>query len=135
MYYIYHIPGIKIGCTKYYPKRPASQSDNYELLEVHEDIETASKREIELQKQYGFKCPSGCTYMESTKRVLKAQKLSPGSKGKKLGSEHKKAIEIGRKKYNLKKTECPHCKKNGQHRAMLRWHFENCKNKNNNALS
>lgn len=28
---------------------------------------------------------------------------------------------------NITKITCPHCNKEGQHRAMKRWHFDNCK--------
>lgn len=31
------------------------------------------------------------------------------------------------KEGNSKKVECPHCGKIGQHNAMKRWHFDNCK--------
>lgn len=56
MYYIYHIPGIKIGCTSNIKRRIKEQNaSNYEILEQHSDINIASKREIELQKEYGYK--------------------------------------------------------------------------------
>jgi len=32
---------------------------------------------------------------------------------------------------NKKKSQCPHCNKIGQHTNMVRWHFQNCKFKNN----
>jgi len=55
-YYIYHIEGIKIGCTTNVRRRINQQKfDNYEILETHTDIDIASKREIELQKEYGYK--------------------------------------------------------------------------------
>ena len=55
MYYIYHIPGVKIGCTKNYPGRCHHQGYyNHELLETHEDGWIAGDREIELQQQYGY---------------------------------------------------------------------------------
>ena len=56
-YYIYHIEGVKIGCTtnpKYRVKYQQNHS-NWEILEEHSDIYIASEREIELQKQYGYK--------------------------------------------------------------------------------
>ena len=31
----------------------------------------------------------------------------------------------------VKKAECPHCNKIGENGAMHRWHFDNCKNKQN----
>jgi len=55
MYYIYHISNVKIGCTTN-PKRRVKEQGytEWEILETHECIDTASKREQELQKQYGY---------------------------------------------------------------------------------
>ena len=56
MYSIYHIPGVKIGCTDNVKKRVKVQGyNNYKILEEHTDIYEASDREIDLQKQYGYK--------------------------------------------------------------------------------
>ena len=56
IYYIYHIPGVKIGCTKDIVARFRHYDySDYEILEKHNDIKLASKREIELQKEYGYK--------------------------------------------------------------------------------
>ena len=56
MFYIYHAPGVKIGCSQNIKKRMQSQKfTNYEILEEHYDVFEASNREIELQKQYGYK--------------------------------------------------------------------------------
>jgi len=59
MYYIYHIPGKKIGLTKNLNERVTKQQGykfgEYELLEATEDVSYASKRELELQKLYGYK--------------------------------------------------------------------------------
>ena len=55
MYYIYHIPEVKIGCTCQLEKRMKRQGfTEWEILEVHEDVAIASKRELELQQQYGY---------------------------------------------------------------------------------
>lgn len=72
MYYIYHIPGRKIGCTKNYPARPASQSDNYELLEIHEDQDIASNREQILQDEYGYG-KDGRTYNQAISAYNKSK--------------------------------------------------------------
>jgi hypothetical protein len=54
-YYIYHIAGVKIGCTINPKKRVREQSfDSYSILEEHTDVYIASDREQELQKQYGY---------------------------------------------------------------------------------
>ena len=64
-YYIYHIKGVKIGCTKNPTSRISQQkADEYEILEVHTDIDIASDREMQLQKQYGYKIDKS-TYRES----------------------------------------------------------------------
>jgi hypothetical protein len=55
-YYIYHIPGVKIGCTDDVSRRMADQwAKEWEILETHTDIFIASNREQELQKQWGYK--------------------------------------------------------------------------------
>ena len=52
MYYLYHIKGVKIGCSKNPNKRIKQQGYNeWEILETHNDIDVASVRERELQKQ------------------------------------------------------------------------------------
>lgn len=56
MFKIYHIKGVKIGCTTNVKYRTKSQGfSEYEIIEVHNDVYKASEREIELQKQYGYK--------------------------------------------------------------------------------
>ena len=58
-YYLYHIPGKKIGVTKFPVSRIEHQqgysSDEYVILEESEDIDYISEREIELQKKYGYR--------------------------------------------------------------------------------
>ena len=58
-YIIYHIQGKKIGVTNDLYNRVESQQGyevgEYEILESSDDIDYISKREIELQKEYGYK--------------------------------------------------------------------------------
>ena len=58
-YYLYHIPGKKIGVTRNLNSRVTQQQgyspDEYEVLDHSTDIDYISKREIELQKSYGYK--------------------------------------------------------------------------------
>jgi NTP pyrophosphatase (non-canonical NTP hydrolase) len=58
-YYIYHIPGKKIGVTRDLNDRVTQQQgyapDEYEVLESSDDIDYISDREIELQQSYGYK--------------------------------------------------------------------------------
>ena len=55
-YYIYHIPGVKIGVSQKPECRVLKQQgfSEYEILEEHTNAKEVSKREIELQKQYGY---------------------------------------------------------------------------------
>ena len=59
MYYIYHIPGKKIGVTRNLKNRvtlmQGYKKGEYEVLETHENIDYVSKRELELQNEYGYK--------------------------------------------------------------------------------
>ena len=72
MYYIYHIPTIKIGCTNDYEYRIKQQGfTNYEILEEHLDVYIASDREIALQKQYGLPVDK-IPYYKSVENRLKA---------------------------------------------------------------
>lgn len=57
-YYIYHIPGKKIGVARNLHNRVTKAQGylphEYEVLEETDDIFYVSNREIELQKQYGY---------------------------------------------------------------------------------
>jgi hypothetical protein len=59
MYYLYHIPGKKIGVTRNLNKRVTQQqgyaADEYEVLLTSDDIDFISDKEIELQQSYGYK--------------------------------------------------------------------------------
>ena len=58
-YCIYHIPGKKIGVTNNLEDRVTRQQgyaeDEYEILDMSDDISYISHREIELQKQFGYR--------------------------------------------------------------------------------
>ena len=58
-YCIYHIPGKKIGVTNNLEERVTRQQgyteDEYEILDMSDDICYISHREIELQKEYGYR--------------------------------------------------------------------------------
>ena len=59
MYYLYHIPGKKIGVTCNLNKRVTLTQgygpDEYEVLDQSDDIDYISEKEIELQKSYGYR--------------------------------------------------------------------------------
>ena len=58
-YYLYHIPGKKIGVTRDLNSRVVQQQgydlDEIEVLDQSTDIDYISDREIELQQSYGYK--------------------------------------------------------------------------------
>ena len=58
MYYVYHIPKVKVGMTKDLGDRVFEQQgyepEEVELLFVSRDLESASVKEIEYQKFYGY---------------------------------------------------------------------------------
>tara|TARA_R110002012_G_scaffold204793_1_gene374614 strand:- start:12 stop:818 length:807 start_codon:yes stop_codon:yes gene_type:complete len=58
-YYLYHIPGKKIGVTTDLYERVTNQQGyepgEYEVIGWSEDIDVISKRELELQKKYGYR--------------------------------------------------------------------------------
>ena len=58
-YYLYHIPGKKIGVTTDLYERVTNQQGyepgEYEVIGWSDDIDIISKRELELQKKYGYR--------------------------------------------------------------------------------
>jgi len=161
-FYIYHIPGVKVGCSTNPKKRTKDQGFNsYEILECHEDIKIASEREIYFQEKFGYGRDNNSDYENSYKARIEAGKIG-GKANKesgwitqlgftqgKLNKENGTLLKAARlggkvtgsnlsKEYlaNLgkiggnKKVTCPHCNKEGLARPMHRWHFNNCKYKN-----
>ena len=59
MYYLYHIPGKKIGVTRNLNNRVTEQQGyapgEYEVLLTSTDIDYISTKELELQQSYGYK--------------------------------------------------------------------------------
>jgi len=58
-YYIYHIPGKKIGVTRDLEKRVTEQQgygpDEYDIIMKSDNIEYVSEQEMYLQKMYGYR--------------------------------------------------------------------------------
>ena len=59
IYYLYHIPGKKIGVTRNLINRVTTQQgynlDEIKVLDQSTDIDYISSRELELQKSYGYR--------------------------------------------------------------------------------
>ena len=146
MYYIYHIYGIKIGCSSEPEKRINDQGfTEYEILEVHEDIHIASEREIELQKEYGYKVDKSPYWLsvenrykfdgsQRTYSFTQANRSKGGKTSGKITAESGRLHTPERQSENGKKSAskirtCPHCNKTAKHSQLARWHFDNCKKK------
>jgi hypothetical protein len=94
-YYIYHIPTFvhkdgrigKIGCTEEEDAKIRVQNQGYteyEILETHTDIMIASNREIELQKEYGYKVDNK-PYYKTVKIATKESRKKGGMKNVESG--------------------------------------------------
>jgi hypothetical protein len=124
-YYIYHIPGIKIGCSNKPQRRVKDQGYNYyEILEEHTNIYEVSKREKELQKQYGYKIDKSDYYRIVNTGNLTAQKA--GRANVQSGSLIESSKLGGAVQTQIIRI-CPHCGKKGRGNGMFRFHFNKCK--------
>ena len=70
MYYLYHIPGKKIGVTQNPEKRITKEQgykeDEYEVLVKTDDIDMVSDLELRLQQAFGYRKD-----MQPYKKVIK----------------------------------------------------------------
>jgi len=75
MYYLYHIPGKKIGVTSNLNTRvtliQGYKEGEYEVLDSSEDIDYISDKEIELQKSYGYRVD-----MKKYKNLINKMKIN-----------------------------------------------------------
>lgn len=143
-YYIYHIPGIKIGCTSDLQKRMSDQGFiEWEILETHIDGWLAGDREIELQKEYGYRVDTS-HYMislqnrprwnDKTRQVPSRESCVLGGKvtgRKNVESGHLARVRDPHKAMlaSLKRITCEHCGKDANTGNYKRWHGDNCKHK------
>ena len=145
IYSIYHIPGIKIGCSDTPKARIRKQGyTEYTILETHDDIYVASAREFELQKQYGYKVDN-TPYWKTIKMPTKESRSKGGKiSGKingKIASAKCKLLGLGifnpensgkGGKISGKIVQsiihiCQHCNTEMKGSNYFRWHGDNCK--------
>jgi hypothetical protein len=92
MFIIYHIKGVKIGCTTQPKERVKEQGySDFEIIENHTDIYLASDREQELQKEYGYRvdeCPYWKSYESALERRKKLTKEKLIKSGKDSGNKN-----------------------------------------------
>lgn len=115
MYYIYHIPNVKIGCTHNLQNRLRQQTKGeWEILETHTDIDIASQRELQLQKEYGYEVDKS-TYKESVQNfklesVVKAGRASATKSWQNHRERElekcKKGGAVSREKFSKKTIMC-----------------------------
>jgi hypothetical protein len=97
-YYIYEIPGVKIGCTWNVKRRVEKNQGytNYIILETHTDIYEASRREIELQKKHGYRVDTK-PYWKTIKMPTTEGSRKAGKKAGKKNKESGHMSNIGKK--------------------------------------
>lgn len=155
-YYVYHVSGIKIGCTKNLKRRVEKEQGylDYEVLEVYTDKAIASKREKELQKQFGYRIDGGeYCQMETMGGISgrqgylkgigihnpekrkeyaslggKAQGPITGNKNRESGHIQKLGKQLA--EYNNRNQTCAYCGVQSRGVGYIRWHGEKCKHKN-----
>jgi hypothetical protein len=88
-YYIYHIPGVKYGCTTE-PKTRYKDRDITDLvIESYDEIEVADKRERELNDAAGYK------HQHESYIVARAKRLKGGINGGKItGRQNLKKVNL-----------------------------------------
>lgn len=154
-YTIYHIPGVKVGCTKRSVTKRVNEQGytEYEVLGVYTDINEAAEREREFQLQLGYGLDCNELYNE---RYI-ANGIKTASINKKSGHLDKIQIEGGRVQGNINKQTghiqkiqlenaknpkkswktlyelnqqyktCPHCNMVTRAAGYNRWHGDKCK--------
>ena len=79
-YYLYHIPGKKIGVTTDLYERVTNQQGyepgEYEVIGWSDDIDIISKRELELQREYGYRVDLKPYSELSVNKKLKNMKIN-----------------------------------------------------------
>ena len=135
MYYLYHIKGVKWGCTKNLEQRLKKQgysiTDCSNIITIG-NIDKASDMERELNLQYGYKWIESQDYRIITKAQTNVKKESRSKGGI-------NAFVTNTKKGNMKEfyskgglaitsviKECPYCSKQIKQPAIY-MHIKKCK--------
>ena len=130
---VYHVVGVKVGCTKDFEARSAQNRVTYGadieiqiLEEIVGDVGLAADREAQWARELGYAV--GVRYdaaIQNQRDRARASVQSPRHNTN--DPEHQKRYAAAGLKASNVRIRCHHCRKLGQARAMLRWHFDNCK--------
>lgn len=138
LYIIYHMVGVKVGCTKEFDKRCEQNRALYGdaeivvLQEIAGDIRAATKAEAKYARQFGYALNTPYDQaIQNQRDRARASVLS--AKHNHKDPEHQKRAQAAATAASNIRIGCPHCGLVGQARAMLRWHFENCRKKGTNV--
>ena len=131
-YVVYHIPGIKVGCTADFTKRMSDQGfSNWQILWQEEgDYEygwVAGDKEIEFQLEI-FGKRDNLNHFQNARN--NRPKFDGTQRTYNLTKENKSKGGITSSKiYMQKENTCPHCNKTIKGFNYYKWHGENCKHK------
>ncbi len=110
-----------VPTTDFYPNRKYLTGEDHPMWGKKQSLESNRKRS---QTQTGKKM----TIESSMKKSISLKGRESWNKGKKLSDDDKLKKSIAAKK--LEKIECPHCGKLNDPGNSKKWHFDNCKSKN-----
>ena len=109
IYYIYHIAGIKIGCTNNIERRMYQQGfTDWEILEEHTDIIEASNREIQLQQEHGYEVDNTPYNIVATQFINKTNNRSTWANGDQAARGRMNKGNVRKDLTNINKTEKRH---------------------------
>lgn len=138
VYTIYHLKGVKVGCTKNLAKRTRDYEKSLgkktklivlETLPIDVGHEKAGDAEQRWTKKLGY--PASVHYAKTMGTIAKRKagfgglwsitKEQRRKNNEKLLSEGKIGFQ------NLDVVKCPHCDTEGHLAIMQAWHFDRCK--------
>lgn len=131
MFYVYHIPDVKVGCTSRIKNRMRElKATNWEILLETDSEEEAKRAEIKYQTEFQYKVDNE-SQQYNTNKFSNLDKKGY-QKSLERGGIHKFTKEDNQKRFQAqyKELTCPHCGKIGMGRVMYRWHFQRCKDLN-----
>ncbi len=136
---VYHIPGIKVGCTTNIKARMKSNEKKYTFKEFYilgsfDDIQIASDMEIYYHSKAGYKFSGFSPYTQVYAACKKGRNNGGTMSGRTHSSKTKKLQSDVQLTLNETKETCPNCGFIGAGGSMKRWHFDNCGREDRHAV-